>query len=108
VYLIRATAALLIRKTPPATASNGINFDPNDFIVPGIGNIGSYPRNYLRNPGWNNHDISGFQNFPFGKEDRFNLQLRAEFFQRFLTPRSLRHQYGQRDHHAAGFSKHCV
>jgi hypothetical protein len=48
--------------------------------VPGIKDIGPYPRNYLRNPGFNNHDLSILKNFPFGREGKSFLQLRMEMF----------------------------
>ena len=50
------------------------------FSVPGIKDIGPYPRNYLRNPGFNNHESLGFQDFPFGREGKSFLQLRMEMF----------------------------
>ena len=59
---------------------NGLVVDTSQFTVPPIGYTGSYPRNYLRNPGWNNHDVSVFKNFPFNKEGSVYLQLRGEFF----------------------------
>lgn len=65
---------------------NGIILDTSIFTVPGIGNIGPYARNYLRNPGWLNHDISIFKNFPLGKDGSSRyLQLRGEFFNAFNT-----------------------
>jgi hypothetical protein len=50
------------------------------FAVPGINDKGPYSRNYLRNPGFNNHDLSLFKNFPFGGGGRRFLQLRFEAF----------------------------
>lgn len=67
----------------PSNGPNGIQINPSAFVVPAIGDIGPYPRNYLRNPGWNNHDVSVFKNFPFGGEGSRYLQLRAEFFNVF-------------------------
>jgi hypothetical protein len=67
----------------PSQGPNGLQINPSAFAVPGIGNIGPYPRAYLRNPGWNNHDISVFKNFPFGGEGSRYLQLRFEFFNAF-------------------------
>jgi Carboxypeptidase regulatory-like domain/TonB-dependent Receptor Plug Domain len=64
----------------PRQRSNGLQINPNAFAVPGIGDTRSQPRFYLRNPGWNNHDVSIFKNFPFGGEGRRYLQLRFEFF----------------------------
>jgi hypothetical protein len=60
--------------------TNGLQINPNAFAVPAVGNIGPYPRNYLRSPGWNNHDLSVFKNFPLGGEGARYLQLRFEFF----------------------------
>lgn len=65
--------------------ATGIVLDTSQFAVPGIGNVGPYNRNYLRNPGWLNHDISVFKNIPFGKEGTTYLQLRGEFFNAFNT-----------------------
>ena len=50
------------------------------FAVPGIGDVGPYSRFYLRNPGFQNHDLSLFKNFPFGASGRRYLQLRVEAF----------------------------
>jgi len=62
----------------PESTPSEINLQA--FRVPGIGDIGPYPRNYLRNPGFNNHDLSLFKNFPFGGGNRRYLQLRLEMF----------------------------
>ena len=63
------------------TAQNAPNeINTAAFTVPGIKDIGPYPRNYLRNPGFNNHDLSVFKNFPFGREGKSFLQLRMEMF----------------------------
>jgi len=58
---------------------------PNDintaaFVVPAIGDAGPYPRFYLRNPGFQNHDLSVFKNFPLGASGKRTLQLRLEAF----------------------------
>jgi hypothetical protein len=50
------------------------------FTVPGINDIGPYPRNYLRNPGFNTHDLSILKNFPVAREGRSYLQFRVEMF----------------------------
>jgi hypothetical protein len=76
---------LLRENTKFSYGENGLVVDPSALIVPGIGNVGPYPRNYLRNPGWNNHDISVFKNFPIAREGSTYLQLRAEFFNIFNT-----------------------
>lgn len=67
----------------PSTGPNGLQIDPNTLVVPGIGDTGPYPRNYLRSPSWINHDVSVFKNFPFGGEGSRYLQLRGEFFNLF-------------------------
>jgi hypothetical protein len=50
------------------------------FAVPGINDIGPYSRNYLRNPGFNTHDLSVLKSFPFDGEGKRSLQLRLEMF----------------------------
>jgi hypothetical protein len=59
-------------------AANAIN--TANISVPGIGDVGPYPRNYLRNPGFHTHDLSIFKNFPLGANGRRTLQLRFEAF----------------------------
>ena len=68
----------------PQSAPNAI--DLTAFTVPGIGDVGPYPRNYLRNPGINNHDLSLFKNIPFAGGGRRYLQLRLEAFNVFNHP----------------------
>ena len=70
-------------KSNPSAGPNGLAIDPNAFVAPAIGNLGPYPRTYLRNPGWNNHDLSVFKNFPLGREGSRYLQMRFEFFNVF-------------------------
>jgi hypothetical protein len=70
-------------KDDPRRGANGLQIDPDAFIIPGIGNIGPYQRTYARNPGWSNHDVSIFKNFPLGGEGSRSLQLRFEFFNIF-------------------------
>ncbi|HKX28949.1 MAG TPA: TonB-dependent receptor [Blastocatellia bacterium] len=50
------------------------------FTVPGINDRGPYPRNYLRNPGFNTHDLSLLKKFPIAREGKTYLQLRLEMF----------------------------
>ncbi len=64
---------------------------PNDintgaFVVPAIADAGPYPRFYLRNPGFQNHDLSLFKNFPLGASGKRSLQLRVEAFNIFNHP----------------------
>jgi outer membrane receptor protein involved in Fe transport len=54
--------------------------NPEAFQVPGIGNAGPYPRQYLRNPGIRNQDLSIFKNVPLGGDGKRYLQLRMEAF----------------------------
>lgn len=56
------------------------------FSVPGIGQIGPYPRYYLRNPGIANQDFSVYKQFPLGGEGKRYLQLRFEGFNIFNHP----------------------
>jgi hypothetical protein len=70
-------------RTDPGDGTSGLQIDPGAFLIPGINNIGPFNRTYLRNPGWNNHDVSIFKNFPVGKEGKRYLQLRFEFFNIF-------------------------
>jgi hypothetical protein len=50
------------------------------FTVPAINDKGPYPRNYLRNPGFNTHDLAILKNFPFDSEGKRTLQIRVEMF----------------------------
>ncbi len=54
--------------------------DPAAFSVPKPGDFGPYDRFYLRNPGFNNHDLSLFKNFPIGQSGKRMVQLRLEMF----------------------------
>jgi hypothetical protein len=65
----------------PQDAPNAIN--TSAFRVPGVGDKGPYSRFYLRNPGFQNHDLSVFKNFPFAGGGRRYLQLRVEAFNVF-------------------------
>ena len=61
------------------TAPNQINLSA--FVVPGITDVGPYPRMYLRNPGINSTDLAVLKNITFG--ERAKLQLRLEAFNAF-------------------------
>jgi hypothetical protein len=65
----------------PQSAPDAIN--AGAFTVPGINDRGPYPRFYLRNPGFQNHDLSIFKNFPTGSSGKRYLQLRFEAFNVF-------------------------
>jgi hypothetical protein len=68
---------------PPQPGPNGLNIDPNAFILPPIGDIGPWPRQYIRGPGINNQNIAIFKKLPFEGEDARYLQLRFEMFNAF-------------------------
>jgi hypothetical protein len=63
------------------TAANKIN--ASAYRVPGVNDIGPYSRYELTNPGFVNHDLSLFKNFPFGGAGKRYLQLRFEAFNVF-------------------------
>lgn len=71
-------------KSDPGRLVGELLLDPDAFVIPGLGDVGPYPRTYMRNPGWTNHDLSVFKNFPLGGERR-SLQLRLEMFNAFNT-----------------------
>ncbi|MDQ3651408.1 MAG: Plug and carboxypeptidase regulatory-like domain-containing protein [Acidobacteriota bacterium] len=76
--------ALSFNGDPRQGAPDGMQLNPDAFVIPQVGNIGPYPRNYLRGPFNHNHDVSLFKNFPFGGENRSRyLQLRLEAFNIF-------------------------
>jgi hypothetical protein len=52
----------------PQNSDGTINLSA--FQVPGIGQIGPYPRYYLRNPGIANQDFSIYKNIPFDSESK--------------------------------------
>ncbi|MCS7023885.1 MAG: Plug and carboxypeptidase regulatory-like domain-containing protein [Bryobacteraceae bacterium] len=53
---------------------SGIWVNPDAFYAPDIGDIGPYPRMYLRLPGFLNHDLSVFKNVQLGESGReFNF-----------------------------------
>jgi hypothetical protein len=56
------------------------SLDPAALSVPQVGDYGPYDRLYFRNPGFNNHDLSLFKNFPVGSSGKRSLQLRLEMF----------------------------
>jgi hypothetical protein len=73
-----------IVKSDLATGPNGLLIDPNAFIFPALGSIGLGQRNYLRNPGINNTDLSIFKKIPLGDPDKNRyIQLRLEAFNVF-------------------------
>jgi hypothetical protein len=50
------------------------------FVAPRPGDYCPYDRFYLRNPGFNNHDLSVFKSFPLGASGKRMVQLRLEMF----------------------------
>jgi hypothetical protein len=59
---------------------NGIHINYEAIRPPLVGDDGPWPRNYLRYPGFLNHDLSVFKNFALGKDRRRTLQIRLEAF----------------------------
>ena len=64
----------------------GSTINMSALVVPGIGNIGPYPRTYLRNPWIVNQDLSVFKNIPFSADGKRYLQLRLEAFNALNHP----------------------
>jgi hypothetical protein len=62
-----------------ADPQNGSTINVAAFSVPGIINIGTYSRAYLRNPWLDNH-LSLYKNFHFSGDGKRYLQLRLEAF----------------------------
>ena len=54
--------------------------DLSAFSIPAIGDVGPYSRMYLRNPGFNTHDMALLKNIRFCESGKRYLQLRAEAF----------------------------
>ena len=77
--LVGQAPRFLINGSPQ---DNGV-INASAFSVPGVGNIGPYPRFYLRNPGIYNQDLSVFKNIPLGGEGKRYVQLRMEAFNVF-------------------------
>jgi hypothetical protein len=67
----------------PQPGPNGLQIDPGAFILPRIGDVGPWPRQYLRGPGMNNQNIAVFKKVPLGTEQGQYLQLRVEMFNAF-------------------------
>jgi len=66
---------------PGYATSNPVSCpDYNALQPPIVGDDGPWPRNYLRYPGFLNHDISVFKSFTLGGESRRTLQFRVEAF----------------------------
>ena len=85
---------LQIASASVSNQSIGEWFNRNAFVVPpgftatgpnsGFSIIGNTPRNSLYGPGFHHLDLSLFKNFQM--TERFNLQLRSEFFNITNTP----------------------
>jgi len=67
----------------PQPGRNGLQIDPAAFVIPPIGDIGPWPRQYLRGPGIDNQNIAIFKNFPLAGENGRQLQFRVEMFNAF-------------------------
>lgn len=65
--------------------SDGV-INASAFVVPGVNNIGPYPRWYLRNPGIDNQDLAVAKQIPLGGEGKRYLELRGEAFNVFNHP----------------------
>ncbi|MBM3727980.1 MAG: hypothetical protein FJW40_21465 [Acidobacteria bacterium] len=69
-----------LRRGGAAGKANGLEINPDAYVVPAIGDLGPYPRTYLRNPWFINHDLAIFKNIPLGADSVRKLQLRVEMF----------------------------
>jgi len=58
----------------------GSTINASALVVPQLGNIGPYPRTYLRNSWIVNQDLSLFKNIPFSADGKRYIQLRLEAF----------------------------
>jgi hypothetical protein len=73
-----------ILKGEPSLSGTGLQIDPAAFVTPALGSNGIGNRNYIRNPGINNTDLSLFKDFPIGSPEKGRkLQLRVEAFNVF-------------------------
>src|SRR5207247_4379732 len=80
-------ARLLLTGDPTGPRARGQWFDPSVLKLPDIGSAGYGSRNYMSNPGVNNHDISLYKNFPFwGGDSHRRIQIRFEMFDAFNHP----------------------
>ena len=80
----------------PQSDPNAINTAA--FTVPGINDRGPYPRFNLRNPGFQNHDLSLFKNFPIGSNSKRYAAVPPRSVQRLQLGAVLRCQsHDQRD-----------
>jgi hypothetical protein len=73
----------LYRYGGAASTAGDLLLNPDAYYAPNIGDIGPYPRTYLRQPGWTNHDISVYKDIRLGRERVRYLQLRVEMFNAF-------------------------
>ena len=74
---------LLYRYAGAPGKSGNLLLNPDAYYVPDIADIGPYPRTYLRQPSWVNHDISVYKDILLGPERKRYLQLRLEMFNAF-------------------------
>jgi hypothetical protein len=80
-------ARLLLTGDPTGDRTRDMWFDPSVLKLPDIGSAGYGPRNYMSNPGVNNHDVSLYKNFPlWGGDANRRIQIRFEMFNAFNHP----------------------
>lgn len=78
---------LLLTGDPTGPRDRTMWFDPSFLRLPDIGSAGYGPRNYMSNPGLNQHDIMLHKNFPIGTGDTDRrIQIRFEMFNAFNHP----------------------
>jgi len=78
---------LLLTAEPTGPRERTMWFDPSVLKLPDIGSVGYGPRNYMSNPGLNQHDIMLHKNFPIGRGDTGRrIQIRFEMFNAFNHP----------------------
>ncbi len=74
---------LLYRAGGSTGAPDSLHINPDAYYVPNIADVGPYPRAYLRQPSWMNHDISVSKSIPLGSDRARYLQIRLEMFNAF-------------------------
>jgi len=96
---------LLLTGDPTGSRERTMWFDPSVLKLPDIGSAGYGPRNYMSNPGLNQHDIMIHKNFPIGRADsNRRIQIRFEMFNAFNHPSFLAVNSGLVWNIAADFS----
>jgi hypothetical protein len=72
-----------VTPSAPATAQNYYYFNPNDFALEAIGQLGDAGRNMFHGPGINNTDLSLAKRVYFSKSEKRFLELRLDAFNAF-------------------------